>query len=200
MLRLVVSIFTAIALLAAPDLTFSAPQNPRDIVVHVTRDGATFAIEAEWSVAANADEVWAVLTDFEHMAQFLSSVDASHIVNREGNRLEIVQKTHASAGLLRLSQENTRAIVLTPKREIGTHLLKGDLKASDFITRIVDDAGGSKISVRGQFVVSGLASAAVNVETVEFQSRLSYQELRDEILRRQSNVPTPACLLAKNCP
>ena len=200
MLKLVVAILTAIALLAAPTMTLSAPQNPRDIVVHVTRDGATFAIEADWSVAANADEVWAVLTDFEHMAQFLSSVDTSRIVSRDGNRLEVVQKTHASAGLLRLSLENTRAIVLTPKREIGTRLLKGDLKASDFITRIVDEAGGSKVSVRGQFIVSGLASVAVNVETVEVQTRLSYQELRDEILRRKSNEPTPACLLAKTCP
>jgi carbon monoxide dehydrogenase subunit G len=198
--KLVVSIATAIAFLAAPELALSAPQNARDINVHVTRDGPTFAIEGEWSVGANGDEVWAVLTDFEHMARFLSSVDASRIVSREGNRLEIVQKSHANAGLLRLSLENTRAIVLTPKRGIESHLLKGDLKASDFTTRIVDDAGGSKIIIRGQFVVSGLASAAVNVESVEVQTRLSYQEMRDEILRRKSNEPTPACLLAKNCP
>ena len=103
-------------------------------------------------------------------------------------------------GLLRLSLENTRAVVLTPKREIESRLLKGDLKSSDFTTRIVDEAGGSKIFIRGQFVVNGLASAAVSVESVEVQSRLSYQEMRDEILRRKSNEPTPACLLAKNCP
>ncbi len=168
--------------------------------MRVTRDGSTFAIDADWSVAANGDEVWAVLTDFDHMAQFLSSVDASRVINREGNRLEIVQKSHANAGLLRLSLENTRAIVLTPKRDIESHLLKGDLKSSDFTTRIVDAAGGSKVIIRGQFVVSGLASAAVSVESVEVQTRLSYQEMRDEILRRKSNEPTPACLLAKNCP
>jgi len=198
--KLLLSIATAIAFLAAPAMTLSAPQSPGDIVVHVKRDGATFAIDAEWSVAANTDEVWAVLTDFDRMAQFLSSVDASRVVSREGNRLELVQKTHANAGLLRISLENTRTVVLTPKREIDSHLLKGDLKSSDFTTRIVDEGGGSKISVRGQFIVGGLASAAASVEVVEVQTRLNYQELRDEILRRKSNEPTPACLLAKNCP
>ena len=198
--KLVVPIFAAIAFLAAPELSFSAPPPARDINVRVTRDGSTFAIDADWSVEANGDEVWAVLVDFDRMAQFLSSVDASRVINREGNHLEIVQKSSASMGLLRLSLENTRAIVLTPKRDIESHLLKGDLKSSDFTTQIVDEAGGSKIIIRGQFVVSGLASAAVSVDSVEAQSRLSYQEMRDEILRRKSNEPTPACLLAKNCP
>ena len=156
--KLLMPIFTAIAFFAAPALSLSAPPPARDINVRVTRDGSTFAIDADWSVAANGDEVWAVLTDFDHMAQFLSSVDASRVINREGNRLEIVQKSRASAGLLRLSLENTRAIVLTPKRDIESHLLKGDLKSSDFTTRIVDEAGGSKVFIRGQFVVSGLAS------------------------------------------
>jgi hypothetical protein len=34
---------------------------------------------------------------------------------------------------------------------------------------------------------------------VQSQTRRQYQELRDEILRRKTNEPTPPCILAKNC-
>lgn len=178
----------------------SGPPSDSDVVVHAEKNGATFVVEAELSVAANADEVWEVLIDFDHMAQILSSVDASHIVNRDGNRLEVAQKSHANVGLVHLSQDSVRQVELTPKREIRSHLLKGDLKASDFTTRIAEEGGVSRISVRGTFVAGGLQASVITVEAVESQTQRNYQELREEILRRKSHEPPPPCLLAKNCP
>lgn len=171
----------------------------RDITVHVEKDGGAFVVSAELTVAASADEVWAVLTDFDHMAQILSSVDASQIANRDGNQFEVVQKGHASAGLLRISHDSVRQIELSPKQEIRSHLLKGSLKSSDFTTRISEESGGIRITVHGKFVASGLSASAVTPEAVESQTRRQYQELREEILRRKANEPRPPCLLAKNC-
>jgi hypothetical protein len=123
-----------------------------------------------------------VLTDFDHMAQILSSVEWSEGVPQGG----------VISPLLRQME-------LTPKREIRSHLLKGDLKASDFSTRISEEGSASRITVRGKFVAGGLAASALTVEAVEAQTKRNYQELRDEILRRKSNEPPPACLLTKTC-
>jgi len=195
----VLSCIAAVALLAATALACAAPPPASDIAVHVERDGATFLVAAEFSVAASVDQVWDVLADFDRMAQILSSVDASRITNREGNRFEVVQKSHGSAGPIRISQDSVRQVELTPKREIRSHLLKGDLKASDFTTSIGDESGVSKITVRGKFVVGGMAGSVLTVEAVEAQTRRNYQELREEILRRKSNEPPPPCLLTKTC-
>jgi hypothetical protein len=78
-------------------------------------------------------------------------------------------------------------------------LLKGDLKSSDFTTRIADEGGVIKITVHGKFVAGGLSASAITPETVESQTRRQYRELREEILRRKANEPPPPCLAAKNC-
>ncbi len=171
----------------------------RDITVHVEKDGSAFVVSAELTVAANADEVWVVLTDFDHMAQILSNVDASQIANRDGNKFEVIQKSHASTGPLRISHDSVRQVELSPKQEIRSHLLKGNLKSSDFTTRITEENGGIRITVHGKFVASGLSASAITPEAVESQTRRQYQELREEILRRKANEPRPPCLLAKNC-
>ncbi len=199
-MRLATLCTAAIVLLVASVQCHSAPAPGTDIVVHVTRAGDTFTLEVDWSVAASADAVWDVLTDFDRMALIVSSVDASRIINRNGNRFEVEQKSHGDVGLLRISRDSLREVELIPKREIRSRLLKGDVKPSDFTTRIVEQAGTSRISVRGSFVAGGLASAVVTVEAVQSQTQRTYQELRDEILRRKAHEPPPPCLLTKTCP
>lgn len=199
MMKPVLTLIAAMAFIASPVSTHAAQGSGADITVRVERDGNTFVVSAELTVAANADEVWAVLTDFEHMAQILSNVDASQIANRDGNKFEVIQKSHASAGLLRISLDSVRQVELSPKQEIRSHLLKGDLKSSDFSTRIAEEGGATRITVRGKFVAGGLSAAALTPDTVESQTRRQYQELREEILRRKTNTPPPPCLLAKNC-
>ncbi len=171
----------------------------RDITVHVKKDGNAFVVAADLTVAASTREVWDVLTDFDHMAQILSSVDLSRVANRHGNRFDVIQKSHGSAGLIHVSLDSVRAVELTPKREIQSHLTKGDLKSSDFTTRIAEEGGITRITVSGKFVASGLSAAAVTPEAVQAQTQRQYQELREEILRRKAKEPSPPCLLAKNC-
>ena len=198
MTRLALTLIFAAALIASPPTADAAQSAGKDIVVHVDKDGSTFTVGAELTVAADPDEVWSVLTDFDHMAQILSNVDASHIANRDGDKFDVFQTSHASAGLLHLSLDSVRRIELTPKQEIRSHLVKGDLKSSDFTTRLAEDGDVVKITVHGKFVVGGLMGAAITPETVEAQTRQQYEELREEILRRKAKQPPP-CLLAKNC-
>jgi carbon monoxide dehydrogenase subunit G len=200
MMKLVLALIAAIAFIASPVTTHAAQTSGGDITVHVAKDGTAFVVSTELTVAANVDEVWAVLTDFDHMAQILSNVDASQIANRHGNKFEVIQKSHASAGPLRISLDSVRQVELSPKQEIRSHLLKGGgLKSSKFTTRIADEGGVIKITVHGKFVASGLSASAITPERVESQTRRQYQELREEILRRKANEPPPPCLVAKDC-
>ena len=195
----ILSMCAAPALLAASMLAYAAGPSAKDITVKVERDGNTFTVNTELTVAASLDETWDVLVDFDKMAAILTNVDASKITNRDGNKFEVVQKSHSSAGLIKISLDSVRQVELTPKHEIHSHLVKGDLKSSDFTTRLAEEGGVTKVSVSGKFVASGLGSAAITVDAVQAQTQRQYQELREEVLRRKAKEPPPPCILAKNC-
>jgi hypothetical protein len=199
MLKSVLPHFAAIALLSLVTLTHASPPIGRDIEVHVERDGATFRMQVEMSVAARVDEAWEVLTDFEKMHQILSTVETSKVIKRTGNQVEVMQVSHGYAGPLRIAVHSVRQEHLFPPNEIRSRQLSGDLKASNFTTRIVEDDGVSTITVDGSFVIDPLFSWAVTTDAVEAQTRSQYRELRNEILRRRMHSPSPACALASAC-
>ncbi len=199
MMKAVLESLIAIVVVAASMPASPASTSGNDVVVRVERDGATFTVSTEFTVAATADETWAVLTDFDRMAQILSNVDASKIVSRDGDLIKVAQTSHADAGLLHLSMESLRQVQLTPNRELHSRLLKGDVKSSEFTTRIIPEGALTRVTVQGKFVASGLTGAVLSVDSVEQQTRRQYQELRDEILRRKAKQPPPPCLIAKNC-
>ena len=177
------------------------PETGQNVTTRARKEGPIYVVDATFTVAASQDLAWDVLTDFDQMAQILSSVDASKIVDRKGNEFEVEQRSHGSAGPVRVSLNNVRRVTLVPKTEIRSRLVSSDsLKSSDFTTRLVRQGEHVRVDVRGTFVPAFLASAVISTEGIETQVGRQYTELRDEILRRKTGAPRPACLATKDCP
>lgn len=157
-----------------------------DIAVHVRKERSAFDISFEFTVPATVSETWNVLADYEHMAQIVSSVVSSHIVSRDGNKITVEQTSRGNVGPIHLSVDGVREIVLTPYSEIRSHLVKGDLKASDFTTSLHDEGALTRVTGHGKIVAAAWAAWALSAATVEAQTRRQYQELRTEILRRKT--------------
>ncbi|HEY2970695.1 MAG TPA: SRPBCC family protein, partial [Casimicrobiaceae bacterium] len=111
----------------------------QDIEVRVKKNGPEVAVDVDCPVNASVAVTWEVLTDYDHMSEFLSDVQHSSVQARDGHTLQVYQKGKAERGLLSISFENLREVVLVPHREIRSRLISGDLKASAFTTRVVDD-------------------------------------------------------------
>ena len=158
----------------------------QDIAVNVRKERSAFEISFEFTVPATIVETWNVLADYEHMAQIVSSIDTSRIVGRDGNRITVAQTSHGKIGPLHVSVDGVREIVLTPFSEIRSHLVKGDLKASDFTTTLHDEGAVTRVTGHGKLVASAWVGWALGAEKVEAQTRRQYQELRNEILRRKA--------------
>src|SRR5207244_9604290 len=123
-----------------------------DIRVHVQKRGALIRVDVEMTVPASAQEVWDVLTDYEHMAQFVSNVRSSEVLNRDTDRLEVAQKSATTFGLLHFAFDNVRRIEMTPPREIHSQVTSGDMNGSAFTTRISDDGATTRVVNHGDFV------------------------------------------------
>ena len=127
--------------------------NPNlDILVEARKEGPVVAVDVVCPVDAPWSIVWEVLTDYDHMAQFLSNLEYSAVEETAGNVLRVRQKGKASRGPLTLTFDIVREIELVPHSEICSRLIRGDLKASDFVTRIVATAEGVNIVNSGRYL------------------------------------------------
>ncbi len=173
----------ALALAVLPLSAWSLSTD-QDIVVHVQKHGQDIAVEVDCPVDAPWSVVWEVLTDYDHMAQFISNLDYSGIKERVDNVLRVHQKGKASRGPLTLKFDNVREIELVPYREIRSTLISGDMKASSFVTRIEEVAARVHIFNSGRYTPNLWVPPLIGPALIEAETQRQFGEIRTEILRR----------------
>jgi polyketide cyclase/dehydrase/lipid transport protein len=160
-------------------------QDASDIVVHVKKNGEIIIVDVEMAVQASPLATWDVLTDYDHMAQFVTNVQSSKITGRKGNTLVVAQKSGTAFGLLKFSFDNVREVELVPHSEIRSNLISGDMKASAFTTRLMSDGGGvTRVLNHGEFVPTMWVPPVIGTAFLETETRRQFHELRNEIMRR----------------
>ena len=180
----------------------------QDIQVRVKKNGPEVAVDVDCPVNASAAVTWEVLTDYDHMSEFLSDVQHSNVQARDGHTLQVYQKGKAERGLLSITFENLREVELVPYQEIRSRLISGDLKASAFTTRVVDDGTLIHIINSGRYTPKLWVPPVIGPTLIEAETRKHFGELRNEILRRHAlrvkapsaSLPPPGKSLASDAP
>ena len=176
-----------LVLSALPVPAWSA-NTDQDIVVRVLKDGQNITVDVDCPVDAPWSLVWEVLTDYDHMAEFISNLEFSGVKQAAGNLLRVHQKGKASRGPLTLTFDNVREIELVPSSEIRSRLISGDMKASDFVTRIVEVAGRVHIVNSGHYTPNMWVPPIIGPVLIEAETEKQFGEIRSEIRRRKALV------------
>ena len=176
----------AAALLALAAVTAKADDGPVDVMVEI--DGEIVRVEASFHVSASAEETWQVMTDFEHMAKFISNLKSSSILSQSGNTLTVTQKGEASVGFLSFAFESTREIRLTPFERIQSHMLSGNMKRYDSTTQLTANGSGTHVQYHTEAVPNAWIPPVIGARFIENETREQLQEMRNEILRRQQQA------------
>jgi len=103
-----------------------------------------------------------------------------------GNMLRVHQKGKASRGPLTLTFDNVREIELVPSSEIRSRLISGDMKTSDFVTRIVEVAARVHIVNSGHYTPNMWVPPIIGPALIEAETQKQFGEIRSEILRRSA--------------
>jgi hypothetical protein len=186
--RTFLSAMALVALALSPVVASSTPAGPdQDIDVRVQKNGAEVIVDVDCPVRASLSVVWDVLTDYDHMADFLSDVQSSSVQTRKGAILHVYQKGKAARGLLSITFENLREVELIPYREIRSQLISGDLKASNFVTRVVDDGTQMHIVHSGRYTPKLWVPPVIGPALIEAETRKHFGELRAEVVRRNQS-------------
>lgn len=174
-----------IALASLAAAAYAGPPDSQNIAVAIHRDGEAIEVDVDFLVEATPQEAWNVLTDYDHMARFVSHVAMSRIVGRAGDRLEVAQTSRLEFGLFELRFDNVREIDLVPLQEIRSKLVSGDMKASAFTTRLIIEGNSTRIRYHGRFVPGRWIPPLIGTAVLEAETRKQFAEFRAEILNRK---------------
>ena len=180
--RLLLPIALALLPAAAP----ADPLDAQDIAVSVVRRGEAIDVNVEFLVAATPQEVWNVLTDYDHMAEVVSHVATSKILSRADEKVEVAQTSRLDIGPFEFKFDNVREIELMPVREIRSTVVRGDMATSAFTTRLTPEGSGTRLTNRGRFLPGRWIPPIIGTVVLESELRRQFGEYRAEILRRKA--------------
>jgi carbon monoxide dehydrogenase subunit G len=156
--------------------------------VHVSREGDSLLIDAVAYAPVSAREAWAVLTDFEHMAEFMPNLQSSIVQSQTPSTMRVSQKGTASLGPLSFSFDTVREIDLTPFSTITFHLISGTMEKLDGLTQLSQEDSGTRIAYHAVAIPGHLLPLSLAEPFISRDVRESFQAFLAEMNRRRQLV------------
>jgi ribosome-associated toxin RatA of RatAB toxin-antitoxin module len=133
------AIFIAlIGLLAQP--LFAA-----DMQINFERDGDLIKIDGHLILPHPPKLIFEVLTDYEHMHEYVPDMTSSRIVSKEENKWRVEQKGKSGIGPFKFKFEVVRDVELAPQTEIKSTLVSGNFKFMRTSTKITPEGDNTKL-------------------------------------------------------
>jgi uncharacterized protein YndB with AHSA1/START domain len=181
--------FSFIALLAlvvyCASAAGAAVEQGDDIVVTAKKNSGEVLVDVHFSVPATPRETWAVLTDFEHMARFVSNLRTSKVIKKWDDRVRVSQSGKTTHGLFSFSFESVREIDMLPFETIHSRMISGTMQKSEGTTHLLARANGTAVSYHSESIPGTWVPPLVGTGFIEAEIRSQFQDMRKEILRRK---------------
>lgn len=161
-----------------------------DIRVKVENDGEQIIVNATFTVPAAPQLVWAVLTDFDNISRFISSIQSSKVVGRSGNDVHVSQHAIEKYAFLTISLESVRKISLTPFKKIYERMISGNMRKMEETTQLLPEGNHTRIVYQAEIIPDMWILRFIGPHFIENEARKQFQEISDEIIRRKLVLTT----------
>jgi uncharacterized membrane protein len=162
------------------------------VQVDVHRENGKILLAASFVVPVSRELAWSVLTDFEHMPQFLPNLKTSHILQRDGNLVRVMQQGVIPLVFLQFSYESTRDIELTPMQGVHSHSVGGNSGAIEAFTRLELRDQMVRIQYSAVWTPASSLVASLGLDTLREQLVMQFQAFQQEMLKRAKIRPASA--------
>lgn len=172
----------ALILGAAPAVA-DAPVLTDDVKVERSAEGFTVDVKMFAPVAPSL--AWAVLTDFERMAEFIPNLTHSQVLARDNETLRVRQKGVAHYGPFSHEFDSLREIHLLPPHEIQAHGIGGNLKRMDSVMQIEPDGSGTRLRYHVELVPDFWLPPRLGPSFIRHETAEQFSAMINEMLRRR---------------
>ena len=157
-----------------------------DLYVDVDRNGRTFAVRAEATVAAPVSMVWEVLTDYDNLARFIPGLSVSSVNRRSGNRVQVEQKGEARFLFFSYPIEVVLEVLESPSSSISSRAVGGNLRRMSGRYDLKSTGGGSLLRYSGELEPDFGLPPVVGTLAVRAMVEAQFGAMVAEIERRAS--------------
>lgn len=154
------------------------------------RNGIYFA-DLGLQVAVPPATAIEVLTDFEHMADFVPNLVSSRIISRTGNVYLIAQQGKAHFGPLSFSFESERRIELHPDGRLISQALSGSTKYMHSELTVHGTAGGTSLNYHIEMTPERWLPSGIGTSFMRHELAEQFTALAREMARRHKSRRAP---------
>ena len=172
------------ALAAAPGLVHAA--GAEAIETHIERQGEYITVNASALLQVDARIAWEVLSDYDHLAQFIPDVKSSRVVSRGGNRLLVEQKGEFGFFFYRQPVEVMLEVVEEPRRRIDARRISGNIRDLETYYELKASGPGLKLDYGGRFIPEFSVPPFFGMAMVRRIIERRFRAMVDEIVRRDA--------------
>jgi len=184
--RLLLASLLALPALAWADERGDAPAVGEDDV-SVEYRGGTYFSRATFTAPVPQTVAWEVLTDFEHMADFVPNLESSKILSREGNIWRVGQQGRADFGPFSFRFESERRIELQPRQLILARALSGSAKYMTSEMRLGREGGNTTFDYRTEMIPERWIPSSLGVNLLRHEMAEQLSAMVREMMRRAGN-------------
>lgn len=158
----------------------------QDIAIAVEARDDLVLVDVNFTVPVTPAQAWMVLTDYDHMADFLPNIRYSKIMNSAGHQLHVAQQGKAYYGPFSFSYELLQEVALQPYAQIRSHAIGGSIKQADALTRLIPVEGGTRIVCHSESAPTPRLPGAILQAFAAKAAREHYEHVKEEIMRRNT--------------
>jgi ribosome-associated toxin RatA of RatAB toxin-antitoxin module len=162
-------------------MLFTLPAQANDMQINFNRDGDMIKIDGHMILPYPPKLIFEVLTDYEHMHDYVPDMTSSRIVSKEENKLRVEQKGKSGIGPFKFKFEVVRDVELTPVTELKSTLVRGNFKSMRTSTKITLEGDNSRLDyfadMEPDFWVPPLLGSAIMKRQVRRQFEAFVTEL-----------------------
>jgi carbon monoxide dehydrogenase subunit G len=161
-----------------------------DIEVKVKNDGELITVDVAFTVPVLPQQAWAVLTDFDNIPNFISSIRSSKVIDRSGDSIHVSQNGIERYGFLTISLESVRKINLSPFKKIQERMVSGSMRKMEETTLLLPEGKHTRIIYHADIIPGAWITRFVGAVSIENEARKQFQEIINEIIKRKRLIIT----------
>jgi ribosome-associated toxin RatA of RatAB toxin-antitoxin module len=174
--------FTLFTLAVAPGLVGAADA----IEARIERQGEYISVNASVLMQVDARIAWEVLSDYDHLAQFIPDMKSSRVVSRDGNRVLVEQKGEFGFFFYRQPVDVTLEVVEQPQRRIDARRISGNIRDLETRYELKTSDAGVKLDYVGRFIPEFSVPPLFGMPMVRRVVERRFRAMVEEIVRRDA--------------